>query len=42
MLGRSELNLTTLSLLAPLLTADTLSLLHEARFNTKPQVLAFA
>ena len=40
MLGRSELNLTTLSLLAPLLTADTLSLLHEARFKTKPQVLA--
>mgnify|MGYP003401621895 FL=1 len=40
MLGRSELNLTTLSLLAPLLTAGTLSLLHEARFKTKPQVLA--
>ena len=39
MLGRSELNLTTLSLLAPLLTTDTLHLLHEARFKSKQRVL---
>src|ERR1700741_3334059 len=39
MLGRSEVNLTTLSLLAPVLTADTLELLYEARFKTKQQVL---
>ena len=40
MLGRSELNLTTLSLLTPLLTPDTLELLQEARFKSKQQVLA--
>jgi hypothetical protein len=39
MLRRSELNLTTLSLLAPVLTADTLGLLHDARFKSKQQVL---
>ena len=39
MLGRSELNLTTLSLLAPLLTPDTLHLLREARFMSKQRVL---
>ena len=39
MLGRSELNLTTLSLLAPLLTTDTLHLLDEARFKSKQRVL---
>ena len=39
MLGRSELNLTTLSLLAPVRTPDTLGLLHQARFKSKTQVL---
>ena len=39
MLARSELNLTTLSLLAPVLTADTLELLEQARFKSKQQVL---
>src|SRR5882724_11121972 len=39
MLGRREVNLTTLSLLSPVLTADTLELLDEARFKSKQQVL---
>ena len=40
LLGRSELNLTTLSLLAPLLTADNaLELLQQARFKSKQRVL---
>ena len=39
MLGRNELHLTTLSLLAPVLTADNLGLLYEARFKSKQQVL---
>src|SRR5882724_9036729 len=39
MLERREVNLTTLSLLSPVLTADTLELLDEARFKSKQQVL---
>lgn len=39
MLGRSEVNLTTLSLLAPLLSADTLHLLQDARFKSKQEVV---
>lgn len=39
MLGRSELNLTTLSLLAPVLTPNTLHLLADVRFKSKQRVL---
>jgi 5-methylcytosine-specific restriction endonuclease McrA len=40
MLGRCEVNLTTLSLLATVLTEESLHLLYAARFKTKQQVLA--
>jgi hypothetical protein len=39
MLARSEVNLTTLSLLAPVLTHESLDLLHAARFKSKQEVL---
>jgi hypothetical protein len=40
MLGRCEVNLTTLSLLATVLTEESIHLLHAARFKSKQQVLA--
>src|SRR5215510_6123582 len=39
MLTRCEIHLTTLSILAPVLTADRIQILYEARFKTKQQVL---
>ena len=39
MLGLCEVNLTTLSMLVPMLTADNLEILYEARFKSKPEVL---
>ena len=38
LLGRGEVNLSTLSMLAPVLTPDKLKLLYEARGKTKEQV----
>jgi len=38
LLGRGEVNLSTLSMLSPLLKADNLELLYEARGKTKQQV----
>ena len=38
-LARSEVNLSTLSMLADVLTTDTLELLDQPRFKTKAQVL---
>jgi hypothetical protein len=40
MLGRCEVNLTTLSMLATVLTEESIHLLHAARFKSKQQVLA--
>ena len=39
MLARGELNMTTIKLLAPVLTQDNAGLLEQARFKSKQQVL---